>query len=450
MPTITESFVDCILAVDYKSLPRQAVEVARTAVLDMLAVSMAGLGEPLGVGRLSLEYARSMGSAPQASVIGGGFKCAMPDAAYANGTLAHALDYDSMWYPLNPPASPTLPAIFALAEHHHLSGASVIEAIVAAFELQGRIRLASTGMAIGTKFHKPGVMGVFGATTGAIKLLKLNREQALMALGLAGSRAGSLALNAGTMTKSAHAGHSARMGVECAVLAQLGWTASADVFGPKGYFDTFMAGVAKPDLLIEGFGAPFRMVDPGVGFKLYPANYFTHRPIDAALALRAELNLRPEQIDRVEVIFPHFEYINRPSPDTGLDGKFSVQYATLIALLDGDITIASFTNERRFSADVVELLPRVKFVDDHSIPQDLDKMHTIVTIWLKDGRSATKRVDRLTGWLGTPPTREQWMRKYALCTENVLEKKAADRLLELIERIEELPEITEIMDIVRC
>ena len=100
---------------------------------------------------------------------------------------------------------------------------------------------------------------------------------------------------------------------------------------------------------MEGFGRPFRMVDPGVGFKKHPSNYFTHRPIDAALALREEHKLDPRDIERVEVIFPRFDYVNRPQPQTGLDGKFSVQYTTAVALLDGEITIDSFTNERRFA-----------------------------------------------------------------------------------------------------
>ena len=118
----------------------------------------------------------------------------------------------------------------------------------------------------------------------ASKLLSLDRRQALMAFGVAGSRAGSMSINTGTMTKSSHSGHGARMGVECGLLAKMGWTASADVFGPKGFFDTFMPGNAKPELLVENFAEPLRMLDPGVGFKLYPCNGFTQRPIDAALA----------------------------------------------------------------------------------------------------------------------------------------------------------------------
>ena len=122
-------------------------------------------------------------------------------------------------------------------------------------------------------------------------MLDLNKQQTLMAFGLAGSRAGSISINTGTMTKSSHSGHAARMGVECGVLAKMGWTASDDVFGPKGFFDTFFQGDAKPELLIEGFAAPLRMVNPVSASRSIPSNYFTHRPIDAALALREEFSI---------------------------------------------------------------------------------------------------------------------------------------------------------------
>jgi aconitate decarboxylase len=252
------------------------------------------------------------------------------------------------------------------------------------------------------------------------------------------------------MTKSSHSGHAARMGVECAVLAKMGWTASADLFGPKGFFDTFFHGTGEPQRLIEGFAQPLRMIEPGVGFKKHPSNYFTHRPIDAALALRNDHAIERDQIERVDVIFPRFDYVNRPEPATGLDGKFSVQYATLIALLDGEITIDSFTNERRFSSDVEALLPRVKLTVDDAIPPDFDQMHSIVTVELKDGRRVSKRIDKLSGWVGSPLTREQRLTKFFGCARRRLVDAQAQRLLELVERLDSLADVCEIMDIARC
>jgi 2-methylcitrate dehydratase PrpD len=190
------------------------------------------------------------------------------------------------------------------------------------------------------------------------------------------------------------------------------------------------------------------MVEPGVGFKKHPSNYFTHRPIDAALALRDEMQLDPAQIESVDVVFPRFEYVNRPLPETGLDGKFSVQYTTTVALLDGEITVDSFTNERRFAKDVASLLPRVKLAIDDSIPGDFDRMHTIVTVRLKDGRSRSKRVEKLSGWIGQPLTREQRMKKFYSCARRVLDTAAADRVVELVENLDALGDVREVMEIV--
>ena len=447
--SLTERLVDCLWSVHYADLPQPLVALARDIVLDGLAVMLAGATEPLGVGRIVTEYTREMGGNPQASVVAGGFKTSMPAAAFANGTMAHALDYDNTWYPLNHPTSPTLPAILAIAEHHHLGGRAVIESLVAAFEVQGRLRMAATGMDTGAGFHKPGMTGLMGALAAAVRLLGLDREQTLMAFGIAGSRAGSIAKNTGSMTKSSHSGHAARMGVECALLARKGFTGTDDLFGRGGLFDTFWPGRSEPERLVEGFGAPYRMLDPGVGFKKHPCNYFTHRPIDAALALRREHALDPDRIERVEVTFPHFEYIDRPQPATGLDGKFSVQYTTAIALLDGEITVDSFTNERRFAADVAALLARVRLRFDRSIPNDFDRMHVLVRIEMKDGRVLDKRVDRLTGWCGVPLERDERLRKFYTCALRVLERPAAERLLERVDRLEQLADVAEICDIVR-
>jgi 2-methylcitrate dehydratase PrpD len=448
--SISAEFADKFLALDYSSLPDAAVDMARQVTLDGLGVIVAGTGEPSGVGRISIDYVRAMGGAPQASVVTGGFKTSMQDAAYANGTMAHALDWDNTWYPLNHPTSPTLPAILAVAEYHRFSGKQVIEAIAVAFEVQARLRLAATGMKNGEGFHKPGITGMFGATAAVSKLLDLSHTQTLMALGLAGSRAGSMALNTGTMTKSSHSGHAARMGVECAVLAQMGWTANADVFGPKGFFDTFLHGEAIPERLLDGFGSPLRMVDPGVGFKKYPSNYFTHRPIDAALALRREHTLSAQQIDRVEVVFPRFDYVDRPVPLTGLDGKFSVQYATLVALLDGEITVDSFDNERRFRPDVERLLPLVSLRADESIPIDFDRTYAIVNVTRTDGKILSKRMEKLSGWVGSPLTGEQRLTKFFSCTRRTIDRENAQRMAELIDRLETLSDVTEIMTIARC
>ncbi len=136
---ITGAFVDKIPAIRYASLPAEATAVAKLVLLDTLADAMAGAMETSGVAKLATAYVRDMGEASQSSVIGGGFKTSMQSAAYVNGNLASALEYHAAWSPPNRPASPTLPAILAIAKHLHLSGQRVIEAIVTAFEVQAHL-----------------------------------------------------------------------------------------------------------------------------------------------------------------------------------------------------------------------------------------------------------------------------------------------------------------------
>ena len=338
---ITAAFVDRILAVEFDALPRRAVEVAKQVVSDTLAVTLAGATRAADVARISIGYVREQGGALQASVVAGGFKTSMQNAAYVNGTLANVLEFDAAWSPPNHPASPTVPAIFAIAECRRLSGPAVLEAVVAAFEVQARIRLAGTGLSGG--FHKP-----------------------------------------------------------------------------------------------------------GVGFKAYPCIYLIHRAIDAALALRREFDIRPEQIDAVQIVQPPLHSVDRPTPKDALAANHSTQYATLIALLDGEVTIDSFSDGRLHAADVGALLPRVQYQADESIPATLEDMFATVNVTLKSGRQLSRRVDRRAGWMGNPLSREQQRAKFLSCARPLLDEKAAQRMLELADRIETLGDVGEIMDIARC
>ncbi|MFC0220249.1 MmgE/PrpD family protein [Pseudochelatococcus lubricantis] len=432
---VTRQVVDLIAGVRFDLLSPETVAVVQNVLVDTLGVIVAGIDEPLGVCRIICDHIEQMGGNSQATVFGTDVRTSVVQAAFANGIAAHALDFDSTFFPLTHPSSPTIPAILAVAEWKGLPGTKVIEAIAVAFELQGRMRLAAHGWSAGQGFHKPGVVGTLGAAAGVAKLLELPSREFGMALGLAGSRAGALAVNTGTMTKSSHAGHAARMGVECALLAQAGWTATEDVFGEKGILDTFVGTDVEYSALTENFGDPFYMVSPGVGFKKYPCNYFTHRVIDAALHLRAEMQIEPDEIEQVIVTFPRFDYVNRPAPRSGLDAKFSVQYTAAIALLDGVVGVDSFSQPRRDAVDVASLLPRVSLVMDDAIPSDFMKMWCDVEIRMRGGRAQSKTMKELTGWIGSPLPREALISKFRSCVSGRISAASADAVLLFIENL---------------
>ena len=449
--TLTARLVDKLVGTNYEDIPGEVREVARQVCLDGIGVTIAGLREPLGLGRITLDYVGQLGGRPESTVLGVGLRTSAQNAAYANGTLCHALDFDNTWLPLNHPTSPTLPAILAIAERDGLSGRDVITALALAFEVQGRMRVASAGIMAGTTFHKPGVSGLMGAVTGAGKLLGLDRGQFLHAFGLGGSRAGSMSANTGTMTKSSHSGHAARMGVEVATLARMGWTANEDIFGAGGFLDLFYGvGNADPELLLKDFGDPYRMVKPGVGFKRHPCNYYTHRPIDAMLELRRRHAIRPADVERIVVDFPRVTYVNRPAPKSGLDGKFSIQYTLCLALLDGRIGIDSFADGRRFAEDMCALLPKVSLNVRDDIPTSFESTWATVHVHARGGVVHSERCDRPRGMPGVPLERNERIAKFRLCVEGVLTDHQADELIELVEGLDGQSSIQRIMAVAGC
>jgi 2-methylcitrate dehydratase PrpD len=448
--SITSELAEILVRTRFEDLPARAVEVATEVCLDGIGVTVAGTREPLGIGRITAEYVKSIGGTPESTVLGSGLKTSALNAAYANGTLGHALDFDNTWPPLNHPTSPVLPAILAVAEREDLSGQEVLLAIVLSFEVQGRMRLASSGVESGVvpSFHKPGVSGTIGATAGTGKLFGLDVKQFCMAFGIAGSRCGGLTANTGSMTKATHSGHAARMGVESSMLAKNGFTASEDIFGAGCFFESFW-GKDTYDLswFLKDFGQPYRMIDPGVGFKKHPCNYFTHRPIDACLSLRERHQLQPEQIDRVIVDFPRFDYVNRPMPKSGLEGKFSVQYTTAVALLDGSITTESFSEARRFAPDARALLSRVHLNIRDDIPKDFSDTWARVQVYLSDGRVLEERCDKPRGIWGFPLTRDERLAKFRMCMQPDFREETIDEVVGMVEGLAGLRHLRQLMAI---
>jgi aconitate decarboxylase len=448
--SLTHVLAERLTATRFEDLPPDAVDVARQVLLDALGVAVAGVGEPSGLGRITIDYTASLGGKAEASVIGGNFKTAAPNAAYANGTLCHALDYDNTWWPRNHPASPAIPAILAVAERDGASGAAVLRAIVLAFEVQGRIRLASQGKISGGPFHHPGVSGAMGAVAGAGVLLGLSVDQLCMAFGNAGSRAGTLTANHGTMTKPSHSGIGARMGVEAALLTARGFTATDDIFGAGRFLETFYgAENCDPRLLVEDFGAPYRMVTPGVAFKQYPAKYSIHRGIEAAIALSEKHALRPDDIERVTVDYPPTKLIDRPRPRDGLEGKFSLQYGVAAGLLDRRVGIDTFVDARRFAPDMVALLDRITVNEDPSIPAQFADSWITVRVRTRDGRTLEERCAALRGMAGHPPSRADRLDKFRNCVSGMMSTPDTEKLIRMVDDLARRRTVRPLMTLLR-
>ena len=432
---VTAELSRLIAGAEYGAIPPEAIDVAKTVILDGLAVTLAGAVEPAA--QIVAEYAQEMNDAGRCSVFGQGFKTSPALAAFVNGVAGHVLDYEVMWHPATHATSPTLPGILALAELRGQGGPAALTALVTGFEVQGRIRVASAALGLGG-FHPPGLVGVMGSAAAASVMLGLDADRTRMAIAISASRAGGVSANTGTMTKSTHCGNAGRMGLEAALLAEKGFTGHADIFEhPAGYAACLFGDGFDLPLVTQDFGSPYRMVNPGIAIKKHPSQYGTHRGIDAALELRAKHSVDPARIAAVHIETPPMGYVSRPAPATGLEGKFSFQYTVGAALLDGAVTMDTFTDAAVNRPAVRALLSKTEHTQNPAIPANFNDMWTAVTVTLDDGTKLREVCERPRGIWGNPLSREERLVKVRACAGRVLAAGEVERLIESVENLEQ-------------
>jgi 2-methylcitrate dehydratase PrpD len=449
--TTTPELCDKIVATTYETLTPEAIAVARRLVLDGIAIALAGTEED-AVGILAEHY-RGMAARPDSVALGLGFRTAPTLAAALNGAAMHVLDFEPMWTPSNHALSTTLPAILALAGTRPITGRDIITALVKGIEIQGWIRHAGHLYDTGSvHFHPPGLVGPMGSAVAAGHLLGLDATQLANALGMASSRCGSMAANIGTMTKCTHCGQAAMLGLEAAMLASHGFTANPEPFEAfNGYAKMMFGDTFQPQDLLN-FGPPFRIVQPGYAMKMFPSQFGTHFAITAGLTLHPQVP-DPAAIRAITLTTPVMQYVNRPQPDTGLAGKFSLQYTFASGLLHGRVGIDTFTDERVQEPAMVDLLSKITMNMSPEIPARFDKMHVEADVQLADGRTLHTRCNGPRGIWGSPPiSDEDHLVKVRDCLATRLPQARAEELIALARRAEHLDaaEVTQLLTIAGC
>ena len=435
----TRTLAQFIADTDFADLPPPVVEAAKIAILDGVANVVAGSVQELAdiIGR----YVQDAGGSPQASVVGWGYRTNPPAAAFANGVFGHCLDYEIQGFPPTHGTSSCLPAALALAEQHHVPGQRVITAYALGWEIQGRLRAASAP-ATRPGYHPPGLVGPLGGAAAAAKTLSLDTEQTLMALGIAASRTGGLTANTGTMVKSTHPGNAARMGAEAGILAGMGYTASDAILeSPVGYAAALFGGELDWDVATGSLGASWRLVDPGFDIKRFPAQVYMQNVIEAALNLRAQHGLDPNNVQQL-TIHRRGRGHSGPVPRSGLDGKFSVEYCAAAALLDGHVGIDTFTDARRFAPDMEDMLGRIRVE-----PEGPESGATLTTAVLKDGATVSAECAAFRGSAANPMSRDERLAKVRDCFRRALSETDTERVLEMLENLESLDDVAQLMSV---
>jgi 2-methylcitrate dehydratase PrpD len=439
----TSTVADFVAKSRWEDLPAGAVQAARSAILDCLGVMLAGSIDPPA--RIVQAVALAEGGTPLCTIIGTGRRTGAVWAALANGTAAHALDFDDTNFTLlGHPSAPVLSAALAAAELGLCDGRALIHAFLLGFEVETTLAAVINPEHYDRGWHATCTLGTLGAAAAASRLLGLDAAEIRTALAVAASQSSGLKENFGTMTKPFHAGHAARSGVLAALLAREGWTASEQALdGRQGFFHVFSAGAKRLDA-VDALGAPWKILTSGVAVKPYPSCACTHSIIDGTLELRRAHRIRPEDVAEVTIgvnaIVPRI--LIHSNPRTGLEAKFSAEFSAAAALSEPRVGIATFQDDKLDDPAIRALLPRVKMVVDPSIPGDQERhMWTRVTIGLRDGRRVSVGPREVPGHPGHPLTREALRAKFAECAGLVLAEDRVDSVGQMVESLDTCPDV---------
>jgi 2-methylcitrate dehydratase PrpD len=384
--TLTRSLGSFVSELRLAAIPADALKVVHTGFADCVGTMIAGCVEdPPKI----LQKALSP-PAGDASLYLVGSRVPAPEAAWINGTAAHALDYDDVALRGHPSAV-LVPAILAEAESLGASGAQMATAYVAGYEVWADLQRRDPQQHHEKGWHPTGVFGAIGAAAACASLRGLDADKATTAIALGASQSAGLVSNFGTMAKPFHAGKSAHAGVIAARLAAAGFTASPDALEhPLG----FLAAVSPEGNVDRASptqaGRDWNILTLGLSVKKYPLCYCTHRAIDGMLDLLDDKKIGPADIKSISVSTSrrNTKVLRNSRPQTGLEAKFSMQFAMASAIAARRVGLGELTDGFVQRQDIQVLMPKVEVVpDDREDPQRLGAApYDLVVIETADGR----------------------------------------------------------------
>jgi 2-methylcitrate dehydratase PrpD len=395
---------------------------------------------------IAVRALRPFSGPPQASLLGRGERMDVLHASLMNGMSSHVLDFDDTHLKtVIHPAGPVASVILALAETRPVSGRDFLHALVLGAEVECRIGNAVYPAHYDRGWHITGTTGVFGAAAAAGRLLGLSEQQMRWAFGLAATQPVGLREMFGTMTKSFHPGRAAQNGLTAAVLAKEGFTSSEVGLEGRTGWAHVLSTACDYAQITRGLGEHYEIVLNT--YKPFACGVVLHPIIDACLQLRAAHQLTPDRIDRIDLaVHPLvLELTGRRTPQTGLEGKFSVYFAAAVAIAAGAAGVKQFTDDWVRQPAVVALRDRVTATVESSIGE----AQVRAAITLKDGRRLEKFIEHAIGSVEQPMSDADLDGKVRDLCEGVLPAAGTRRLIDLCRNIEREPGARVIAEVAR-
>ncbi|MFC2066097.1 MmgE/PrpD family protein [Chloroflexota bacterium] len=453
---VAYAFAKNVVETKFEDLPPKAVDAAKKGVIDTLGVILAASGVIPSLNGV-VEVVREMGGNPESTIIAFGGKAPACMAAFANGAMAHCMDYDDIEHSTTyHPSSAVVPAGLAIAERNRpVNGKDFITAIALGQDLG--IRLAKSIPAKRKPpWHRTALLSIFASAATAAKILNLDEEGVVDALGLAFCQSsGTLELRwgVGTDIGGMYPAFPAKGGVLSALLAQKGVAGIKSCFeGKAGLFNTYFDGNYDRSKLTSGLGSEFTGADTAL--KPWPACAANHTYIDAALNLLDEHTITHQDIDHIVIHVGDWAQTlceplpARQKPASALDAKFSLPFCISVATVQGNVVLDDFISSSLTDPKVLEMAQKVKpKLDDRLNITESGLPPGVVEIHTKQGKTFSKEVSKPLGHPENPITWEAINDKFRDCSRHAvrpLPEQNADRVIEFVQKLERVGDVADI------
>jgi 2-methylcitrate dehydratase PrpD len=413
--TPIQALIQHVLGARWERLPAPVQQATQLIVLDTLGAMLGACAPQHAVARLLAAYARSEGGVPRASIVGQELQTGPSLTALIYGTLAYALDMESIHGPsITHAAAVIVPACLAVAESEGCAGADLLAAVAVGLDAADRISRAIGPRAMYARgFHPSAVAGAPAAALAASRLLRLDATGASRALGLAALQAGGLMTWEADPSEQArpfNCGTAARNGVTAALLAAVGVGAPEDALtGHDGMLSAFGDAGSLPAALGEGLGERFAATETQI--KRFACCAFLQPGVEAIVGLKYEHEIDPSQVSAITLEFPSGGAAiidgNRVRSHCG-------QYVLAVALVNGGVTFDDLVSDLRKSVpEIAALAERVCVIHSAELDAEFPERYTSrVRLRLDDGQSLERLVVYPMGHPRNPLSEEQVTEKF--------------------------------------
>lgn len=413
---------------------------AKPGIIDTVATMLAGRQEPAVT-----KLLRACGTLPcgAAQEVAGLTETRAVDAALINGVAAHVLDFDDVALRGHPSAV-MVPALLALGAELGSSGRELLNSYVVGYQVWGELVQREPDMHHIKGWHPTSVFGSVGAAAACATLMRLDAVRAAHAIGLGATQSAGLMANFGSLSKPLQAGRASQAGVWAAMLAQEDYTAGIDVLEhQQGFLHAFSpGGHVVVDRPLADLAQGWKIEQQPVSIKKYPTCFYTHRTLDSILAGPALSAIQLDQIDSVQVHLSreHATVLRNHQPQTGLEAKFSIEFAVASALLFRRAGLSELTDQVVQDRRVQNLMRKVHTIasTDYSDDWQGAARNDWAVIYFGNGdRVDTQPVAYAKGHAKRPMEKEDLDAKFLDCVSAGASQMDADRLLDRLWKLED-------------